>query len=96
MCNEASRAPARRTGRRGGSSSEGRLGDDIGLIGEHGLLESEHGAGHAEGRERGCVGDVVGGDDELGVEAVNEVEAESPKRHGRCHGESARDLTCWQ
>jgi hypothetical protein len=82
MCTEAPIAPAGRTGRCGGSSSEGRLGDDLGLVGEHGLLESEHGAGLAEGGEWGCVGDVFGSDGELGVEAIDEVEDELSLRNG--------------
>jgi hypothetical protein len=69
-------------GARGGSSSEGHFRNDLGLIGEHGLLESEHGACLAEGRERGRVGDVVGGDEEHGVEARDEIEDELSVRNG--------------
>jgi hypothetical protein len=82
MCTEAPDAPAGRTGWCGGSSSGGHLGNDLGLIGEHGLLESEHGACLAEGRERGHVGDVIGGDGELRVEAADEVEDKLSLRNG--------------
>jgi hypothetical protein len=76
MCVETPDAPVGRTGQHGGSSSEGCFRNNLGLVGEHGLLESEHGACLAEGRERDRVDDVVGGDRELRVEAADEVEDE--------------------
>jgi hypothetical protein len=82
MCAETPGAPIGRTGQHGGSSSEGHFGNNLGLIGEHGLLESEHGACLAEGRELDRVDDVVSGDRELGVEAADEVEDEPSLRNG--------------
>jgi hypothetical protein len=82
MCAEALGAPTKRTGRHGGSSSEGHFGNDLGLVGEHGQLESEHGACLPEGKEWGHVGDVVSGDGELGVEAADEVEDELSLQNG--------------
>jgi hypothetical protein len=82
MCAKAPGAPTGRTGRHGGSSNEGSFRNDLGLVGEHGLLESEHGVCLSEGREQGRVGNVVGGDRELGVEATDVVEDELS------HGES--------
>jgi hypothetical protein len=60
-------APTGRTGRRRGSSGKGRFRNDLGLIGDHGLPESDHGACLAKGWEWGHVGDVVGGDGDLGL-----------------------------
>jgi hypothetical protein len=74
-------AAVRAWGHRGGGC-EGRLRDDLGLIGDHGLLEGKHRACPAEGGERSGVGDVVGGDGELGVQAANEVEDELRLRDG--------------
>jgi hypothetical protein len=60
-------AAAVRAWRYRGGGCEGRLRDDLGLIGDHGLLEGKHRTHPAEGGERSGVGDVVGSDGELGV-----------------------------
>jgi hypothetical protein len=65
-----------RAWRHRGGGCEGRLRDDLGLIGDHGLLEGKHRARPVEGGEWSGVGDVVGGDGELGVQAADEVEDE--------------------
>jgi hypothetical protein len=58
MCADVLGAPAGTIGWCRGSSSKGRFKNDLGLVGDHGLLESEHGACLAEGGKQGHVGDV--------------------------------------
>jgi hypothetical protein len=71
-----------RAWRHRGGGYEGRLRDDLGFIGDHGLLEGKHRVRPAEGREWSGVDDVVSGDRELGVQTAHEVEDELRLRDG--------------